>query len=120
MGKLKEKWLNNLTPEEMDEHLENLDSEYLNYMEKYKNLFDDNGNPMPEDVINQIGEEQKKLEQEFYEQEVINLLNESNKLKYTDNDILNVLERYIVDQKMIDLIVSELNDGWNIKNGYSE
>jgi hypothetical protein len=116
MGKLKEKLLNNLTPEEIDYIYGPSAFEYVEYMENYKQQSEQ----IPEDVANQIGEEQKRLEQEFYEQDEINQLNESNKLKYTDNDILYVLERYVVDPQKIDVIMAELNDGWNIKNGFFE
>ena len=122
MGKLKEKLLNNLTEDELDDMFGVSSFDYVEYMERYKQpvLFDDNGDLIPDEVANQIGEEQKRLEQEFYEQEEINQLNESNKLKYTDNDILYVLERYVADPQKIDVIMAELNDGWNIKNGFFE
>ena len=116
MGKLKEKLLNNLTPEEMDERFGLSAFEFVEYMENYKQKSEE----IPEDVVNQIGDEQQRLEQEFYEQEAINQINESNKLKYTDNDILYVLERYVADPQKIDVIMAELNDGWNIKNGFFE
>jgi len=51
MGKLKEKLLNNLTPEEQNEMFELSAFEYVEYMEKYKHLYDDNGDPIPEDVL---------------------------------------------------------------------
>jgi len=120
MGKLKEKLLNNLTPEEMDERFGISAFEYVEYMKDYKNLFDDSGNPIPEDVLEQIQNERAQLETEYYEQEYINELNEFNKLKYSDADILHVLERYLVDPQKIDVIMGELNDIWNTKNGFFE
>ena len=117
MGKLKEKLLNNLSEQEMNEQFELSAFEFVEYIENYKQK---QSEELPNDVINQIAEEQKRLEQEFYEQEEINELNQSNKLKYTDNDILNVLESYGVDPHKIELIMSELNVVWNTKNGFFE
>ena len=122
MGKLKEKLLNNLTPEEMDERFELSAFEYVEYMEKYKSkwqqlsLFDDNGDEIPEDVLEQIANEKKQLENEFYYQSEIDDINDSVKLKYTDNDILYVLDGLVDPQKM-DLIKDKLRDVWNTKNG---
>lgn len=116
MGKLKEKLLNNLTPEEMDERFGLSAFEFVEYMENYKQKSEE----MPEDVVNQIGDEQQRLEQEFYEQEAINQINESNKLKYTDNDVLNAITKVTGDKHLIDRILKELNDIWNTKNGFFE
>jgi hypothetical protein len=96
MGKLKEKLLNNLTPEEMDERFGISAFEYVEYMENYKHLFDDNGDPIPEDVLEKMYKERAQLESEFYEQSEIDDINDSNKLKYTDNDILYVLDGILV------------------------
>ena len=116
MGKLKEKLLNNLTPEEMDERFGLSAFEYVEYMENYKHLFDDSGNPIPEDILEQINKERAQLEEEYYEQEYINEINDSNKLKYTDNDILYVLDGMVDPQKM-DLIIDKLRDIWATKIG---
>ena len=116
MGKLKEKLLNNLTPEEQNEMFELSAFEYVEYMENYKHLFDDSGNPIPEDVLEQIKEERAQLEAEFYEQERIDEINESNKLKYTDNDILYVLDG-IAGPLLTDIILRKLRDIWATKMG---
>jgi uncharacterized protein YnzC (UPF0291/DUF896 family) len=122
MGKLKEKLLNNLTPEEMDEQYGISAFEYVEYMEKYKSkwqqlsLFDDNGDEIPEDVLEQIANEKQQLEKEFYYQSEIDDINDSVKLKYTDNDILYVLDGLVDPQKM-DIIKDKLRDIWNTKNG---
>lgn len=112
MGKLKEKLLNNLTPEQMDYVYGPSAFEYVEYIENYKNKSEE----MTEDVVNQIGEEQSRLEQEYYEQYAINELNESNKLKYTDNDILYVLDG-LAGPVLTGMILGKLNDVWNTKNG---
>lgn len=44
-------------------------------------------------------------------------INESIKLKYTDDDILNVLQSYVTSDK-VEIIMSELNKVWNTKNGF--
>jgi len=118
MGKLKETLLNNLTPDEMNERMlgELSAFEYVEYMENYKHLFDDSGNPIPEDVLEQINQERAQLEAEFYEQERIDEINEFNKLKYTDNDILYVLDGMVDPQKM-DIIMDKFRDIWATKIG---
>ncbi len=115
MGKLKEKLLNNLTPEEQEEMFGLSAFEYVEYMENYKTKSEE----IPTDVIEQLGEEQQRLEQEYYEQELIDSINESNKLKYTDDDILYVLDGMVDPQKM-DIIMAKFRDVWNIKNGFFE
>lgn len=112
MGKLKEKLLNNLTPEEMDERFELSAFEYVEYMENYKQQSEE----IPADVVQQLGEEQNRLEQEYYEQEQIDILNDSIKLKYTDNDILDVLDDMLDPQKL-DMVMARLRDIWLTKNG---
>lgn len=109
MGKLKEQLLNNLTPEEMDERFELSAFEYVEYMENYKQQSEQ----IPADVVQQLGEEQQRLEQEYYE---IEILNDSMKLKYTDNDILDVLGG-MVDPQKLDIIMAKLRDIWATKNG---
>jgi hypothetical protein len=169
MGKLKEKLLNNLTPEEMDERFEISAFEYVEYMEKYKHLYDDNGNPIPEDVLEQLAIEREKLEKEFNEylpefnhedyikdvpktyetgaefkggirvesewadekplsyvewhlnrdkmaeQFEIDRLNDENKLKYSDNDIKHIIEKFNISNT--DSILAELRDIWSKKIG---
>jgi hypothetical protein len=116
MGKLKEKLLNNLTPEEMDERFEISAFEYVEYIENYKHLYDDNGDPIPEDVLEQLGEEQRRLEREYFEQSEIDEINDSLKLKYTDNDILYVLDG-LAGPVLTGMILDKLRDVWNTKNG---
>ncbi len=122
MGKLKEHLLNNLTPEEMDERFEISAFEYVEYMEKYKNkwqqlsLFDDNGDEISEDILEKMANEKKQLENEFYAQSEIDDINDSVKLKYTDNDILYVLDG-LAGPVLTAMVMSKLNDVWNTKNG---
>ena len=116
MGKLKEHYLNNLTPDEMDERYGVSAFEYVELMENYKHLFDDSGNPMPDDVAEQIANEIEKSETEYYEQSAIDEINDSVKLKYTDNDILYVLDG-ITGPLLTQLILKKFREVWNTKNG---
>ena len=150
MGKLKEKLLNNLTPEEMDEQFELSAFEYVELVERYKNKKEDeyvltneelekleqmtkdyynskefreyveNYNPMDENV-----DWNDELEQQFWKEQPpypfatdieLEAINESNKVKYTDNDILYVLDGLVEPAKM-DIIKDKLNGVWNNKNG---
>lgn len=143
MGKLKEKLLNNLSQQEMDEQFELSAFEYVELVERYKNKetedeyiptadelekleqmvqdyynskefreYVENYNPTDEQIEEALAEH--NAHEEGFD---IDAINESTKLKYTDGDILNVLESYGVDPQKIDLIMSELNGVWNIKNG---
>ena len=116
MAKLKEKLLNNLSEEEMNDKFEISAFEYVEYMENYKNLFDDEGNLIPEDVAEQLSNEKEKLESEYFEQSAIDDINDSLVLKYTDNDILYVL-RYFGLEGYNELILGKLNEVWNTKRG---
>ena len=115
MGKLKEKLLNNLTNEEMDDIFGVSSFEYVEYMEKYKHLFDDSGNPIPEDILEQLSNERKQLENEYYEISIIDDINDENRLKYSDNDIKHIIEKFNVLNSAD--ILAELRDIWSKKVG---
>ncbi len=130
MGKLKEHYLNNLTPEEMEERYGVSAFEYVELMEKYKKLFDDNGEPLNYEYEPTQAEidEMEALIKDYYEsdefkeyaasivQEEIDAINDSVQLKYTDSDILYVLDG-IAGPVLKGMIMSKLNDVWNTKNG---
>jgi len=130
MGKLKEHYLNNLTPEEMEERYGVSAFEYVELMEKYKKLFDDNGEPLNYEYEPTQAEidEMEALVKDYYEsdefkeyaasiaQEEIDAINDSVQLKYTDSDILYVLDG-IAGPVLKGMIMSKLNDIWNTKNG---
>ena len=140
MGKLKEKLLNNLNENEMDDQFELSAFEYVELVERYKNR---------EDEYVPTADELEKLEQmvkDYYNSKEfreyvenynltdeqidaalaehnahedgfdIDSINESVKLKYTDNDILDVLDG-IAGPTLKSMIMSRLNDVWNAKNG---
>ena len=130
MGKLKEKYLNNLSDAEMEDIFGISAFEYVELMEKYKD--DENYIPTDAEV-----EDIEKLVEEYYQSkefqeylDTINLdevlaehnqseldeLNDSMTLKYTDNDILYVLGQVGLDGHGPD-ILGKLNDIWNTKRG---
>jgi len=141
MGKLKEKLLNNLTPEEMDEQFELSAFEYVELVERYKDKKEDEYVPTDEEL-----EKLEQMVKDYYNSKEfreyvenynltdeqidaalaehnahedgfdIDSINESVKLKYTDNDILDVLDG-IAGPTLKSMIMSRLNDVWNTKNG---
>jgi hypothetical protein len=134
MGKLKEKYLNNLSEDEMEDIFGISAFEYVELMAKYKD--DENYIPTDAEV-----EDIEKLVEDYYKSkefaeyvETLNLdevlvehnaheegfdineLNDSMTLKYTDNDILYVLGQVGLDGHGPD-ILGKLNDIWNTKRG---
>jgi hypothetical protein len=149
MGKLKEKLLNNLTPEEMDDQFELSAFEYVELLSKYKDKKEDEYIPtdveiekleqMVKDYYNSkefreyvenyepTNEDEwtEEMEKRYWEEQPpypfatdieLDAINESNKVKYTDNDILYVLDGLVESAKM-DMIKDKLNEVWNNKNG---
>ena len=106
-----------LTKEEL-EKLEQMTKDYYNSKEFREYV--ENYNPMDENV-----DWNDELEQQFWKEQPpypfatdieIEAINESNKVKYTDNDILYVLDGLVEPAKM-DIIKDKLNGVWNNKNG---
>lgn len=123
MGKLKEKLLNNLTPEEQDEMFGISAFEYVEYMENYKNykqlsLFDDNGDLMPDDVAEQIYSERAQLENDFYEQSEIDDINDLITTKYSDSDVMYALDSVGISDDVQERIQQKLDSIWASKNGF--
>jgi hypothetical protein len=147
MGKLKEKLLNNLTPEEMDEQFELSAFEYVELVERYKDRKEDEYVPTDEELekleqmvqdyynskefreyvenytptdeyVNSLTDEQ--IDGAFAEhnadEDELDSINDSVKLKYTDSDILYVLDG-IAGPTLKGMIMAKLNDVWNNKNG---
>jgi hypothetical protein len=140
MGKLKEKLLNNLSEDEMEDIFGISAFEYVELMAKYK---DDESYVPTEGEVEDI----EKLVEDYYkskefqnyvdsdiesilsygewhrnrdamaQQFSIDELNDSMTLKYTDNDILYVLEQAGLDGHGPD-ILGKLNDIWNRKRGF--
>lgn len=147
MGKLKEKLLNNLTPEEMDEQFELSAFEYVELVERYKNKKEDEYVPTDEELekleqmvqdyynskefreyvenytptdeyVNSLTDEQidEAIAEHNFDEDELERINDSIQLKYTDSDILYVLDG-IVDPQKIDVIKDKLNEVWNTKRG---
>ena len=147
MGKLKEHYLNNLTPEEMEERYGVSAFEYVELMENYKKLFDDNGDPLNYEYEPTQAEidEMEAMIQDYYKSKefrdyVENLsdseidevfaqhnaheegfdideINDSIKLKYSDSDVIQAIKSVKDEQWFINRILKELNGIWNAKNG---
>jgi hypothetical protein len=149
MGKLKEKLLNNLTPEEMDDQFELSAFEYVELLSKYKDKKEDEYVPTDDEIekLEQMVKDYynskefreyvenyeptnedgwtEEMEKRYWEEQPpypfatdieLEAINESNKVKYTDNDILYVLDGLVEPAKM-DMIRGKLNEVWNNKNG---
>ena len=149
MGKLKEKLLNNLTPEEMDDQFELSAFEYVELLSKYKDKKEDEYVPTDDEIekLEQMVKDYynskefreyvenyeptnedgwtEEMEKRYWEEQPpypfatdieLEAINESNKVKYTDNDILYVLDGLVEPAKM-DKIMGKLNEVWNNKNG---
>jgi hypothetical protein len=147
MGKLKEKLLNNLSENEMDEQFELSAFEYVELVERYKNKKEDEYVPTDDEMqkleqmvqdyynskefreyvenytptdeyMNSLSDEQidGALIEHNLDEDELERINDSVQLKYTDGDILDVLDDMIDPQKM-DIILARLNDIWNTKRG---
>ena len=114
MGKLKEKLLNNLTEDELDDMFGVSSFDYVEYMERYKQpvLFDDNGDLIPDEVLEQMQNERETDELEYYE------LNDSIQTKYSDSDVMAALDSAGLPQNVKELIQHKLNGIWADKNGF--
>ena len=128
MGKLKEKLLNNLTPEEQEEMFGISAFEYVELMENYKKLFDDNGDPLNYDYEPTQAEidEMEAMVKDYYNSNEfkeyaegldIDEINDSIKLKYSDSDVIQAIKSVKDEQWFINRILKELNGIWNTKNG---
>ena len=140
MGKLKEKLLNNLNENEMDDQFELSAFEYVELVERYKDREDEyiptadelekleqmvkdyynskefreyveNYNPTDAQIDEALAEH--NAHEEGFD---IDAINEGVKLKYTDNDILDVLDG-IAGPTLKGVLMAKLNDVWNTKNG---
>ena len=147
MGKLKEKLLNNLSENEMDEQLELSAFEYVELVERYKNRKEDEYVPTDDEMqkleqmvqdyynskefreyvenytptdeyVNSLSDEQidEAIVEHNLDEDELERINDSVQLKYTDSDILYVLDG-MVDPQQMDIILARLNNVWNTKNG---
>jgi predicted DNA binding CopG/RHH family protein len=148
MGKLKEKLLNNLNENEMDDQFELSAFEYVELVERYKipqkedeyvptddelekleqmvqdyynskefREYVENYTPTDE-YVNSLTDEQidEAIAEHNFDEDELERINDSIQLKYTDSDILYVLDGLVEPQK-IDVIKDKLNEVWNTKRG---
>jgi hypothetical protein len=85
--------------------------EFREYVENYEPINEDE---WTEEMEKRYWEEQPPYP--FATDIELEAINESNKVKYTDNDILYVLDGLVESAKM-DIIKDKLNEVWNNKNG---
>ena len=148
MGKLKEKLLNNLSQQEMDEQFELSAFEYVELMSKYKNKNEEEYIPTDEELANidaMVEEYYKSKEFRDYvenytptdeyvdsltdeqideafaehnaDEDELDRINDSLKLKYTDDDVISAIKALNNEKWLIDGVMGILNDTWNRKNG---
>jgi hypothetical protein len=135
MGKLKEKLLNNLPEEQMEDVFGISAFEYVELMSKYK---DDESYPITEAEVEDI----EKMVDEYYKSkefqeylDTVNLdevfvehnahedgfdideINDSLKVKFTEDEVIQAVRAIKNEDWFIKGIRKELNGIWNRKNG---
>ena len=141
MGKLKEKLLNNLSEQEMDEQFELSAFEYVELVERYKNREDEyiptadelekleqmvqdyynskefreyveNYNPTDEQIDAALAEH--NAHEDGFD---IDEINDSLKVKFTEDEVIEAVMAIKNENWFINGIRRELNVIWNRKNG---
>ena len=141
MGKLKEKLLNNLNENEMDDQFELSAFEYVELVERYKNKEDEyvptadelekleqmvqdyynskefrdyveNYNPTDEQIDAALAEH--NAHEEGFD---IDEINDSLKVKFTEDEVIEAVRAVKNEDWFINRIRKELNGIWNRKNG---
>ena len=141
MGKLKEKLLNNLSEQEMDEQFELSAFEYVELVERYKNREDEyiptadelekleqmvqdyynskefreyveNYNPTDEQIDAALAEH--NAHEDGFD---IDEINDSLKVKFTEDEVIEAVRAVKNEDWFINRIRKELNGIWNRKNG---
>jgi hypothetical protein len=137
MGKLKEKLLNNLSEDQMEDIFGISAFEYVELMTKYK---DDENYPITEAEVEDIERmvEDYYASKEFQEYlDTINLdevlaehnaheegfdideINDSLQVKFTEDEVIEAVKAVKNEDWFINRIRKELNTIWNRKNGYN-
>ena len=137
MGKLKEKLLNNLSEEQMEDIFGISAFEYVELMTKYK---DDENYPITEAEVEDI----ERMVEDYYASkefadylETIDIdkalaehnahedgfdideINDSMKVKFTEDEVIEAVRAVKNEDWFINRIRKELNTIWNRKNGYN-
>ena len=137
MGKLKEKLLNNLSEEQMEDIFGISAFEYVELMAKYK---DDENYPITEaevediermvedyyaskefaDYLETIDIDKALAEHNAHEEGFdIDEINDSLQVKFTEDEVIEVVRAVKNEDWFINRIRKELNTIWNRKNGYN-
>jgi hypothetical protein len=137
MGKLKEKLLNNLSEEEMEDIFGISAFEYVELMTKYK---DDENYPITEaevediermvedyyaskefaDYLETIDIDKALAEHNAHEEGFdIDEINDSLQVKFTEDEVIEAVRAVKNEDWFINRIRKELNTIWNRKNGYN-
>jgi len=132
MGKLKEKLLNNLSEQEMEDMFGISAFEYVELMAKYKD--DENYIPTEaeiEDIENMVEQYYQSKEFEEYldtlnldevlaehNQSEFDEINDSLARTFTEDEIIEAIRSCKNEDWFIERISRELNSIWNRKNGY--
>ena len=136
MGKLKEKLLNNLSEEQMEDIFGISAFEYIELMAKYKD--DESYVPTAEEV-----EDIEKMVEDYYQSKEfaeyidgldidsvlaehnaheegfdIDEINDSLQVKFTEDEVIEAVKAVKNEDWFINRIRKELNTIWNMKNGY--
>ena len=147
MGKLKEKLLNNLTPEEMDEQFELSAFEYVELVERYKipqkkdeyvptddeletleQMVKDYYNSKEfreyvenytptDEYVNSLTDEQIDEAITEHNQNELDEINDSLQVKFTEDEVIEAIKLVKNEEWFITRIRKELNEIWNRKNG---
>ena len=147
MGKLKEKLLNNLTPEEMDEQFELSAFEYVELVERYKipqkkdeyvptddeletleQMVKDYYNSKEfreyvenynptNEYVNSLTDEQIDEAITEHNQNELDEINDSLKVKFTEDEVIQAVRSIKNEDWFVNGIRRELNEIWNRKNG---
>ena len=143
MGKLKEKLLNNLSENEMDDQFELSAFEYVELVERYKNKEDEyvptadelekleqmvqdyyNSKEFREYVENYTpldGLSEEQIDSAFIEhnldEDELERINDSLKVKFTEDEVIEAVRSIKNEDWFIAGIRRELNVIWNRKNG---
>jgi hypothetical protein len=137
MGKLKEKLLNNLSEEQMEDIFGISAFEYVELMTKYK---DDENYPITEaevediermvedyyaskefaDYLETIDIDKALAEHNAHEEGFdIDEINDSLQVKFTEDEVIEAVRAVKNEDWFINRIRKELNTIWNRKNGYN-
>jgi hypothetical protein len=120
MGKLKEKYLNNLSEQEMEDIFGISAFEYTELMAKYGD--DENYIPTEAEIedIEKLVEDYYKSKEfnEYVEELDIDEINDSLARSFTEDEVIEAVRKWKNEDWFIDRITAELDRIWNRKRGF--